>query len=167
MARLRFGQELIDGLLQMCQAWGAAIRARVNPAVDVALAAVDVAAVVFTVRERFSRRHILAEARQHLLETLRGRAFTHGLDNAVTHRALLRYSRRHTVTKPGRGTPATERMTCTADFPVPDRWWIAPVEGTPPRESSLVPATGAVMGGAPGRGAGKWQAVRARFWSRP
>ncbi|MGW5678235.1 hypothetical protein ACWEV4_24685 [Streptomyces sp. NPDC003860] len=27
-------------------------------------------------------------------------------------------------------------MTYTADFPVPDRWWIADAEGTPPRESS-------------------------------
>lgn len=27
-------------------------------------------------------------------------------------------------------------MTYTADFPVPHRWWIAPAEGTPPRESS-------------------------------
>jgi hypothetical protein len=27
-------------------------------------------------------------------------------------------------------------MTYTADFPVPNRWWIAPAEGTPPRESS-------------------------------
>ncbi|MFF8931536.1 hypothetical protein ACF1AO_30205 [Streptomyces longwoodensis] len=27
-------------------------------------------------------------------------------------------------------------MTYTADFPVPHRWWIAPAEGTPPRESN-------------------------------
>ncbi|MEV6549284.1 hypothetical protein AB0M57_11285 [Streptomyces sp. NPDC051597] len=107
-----------------------------DPTVDVALAAVDVAAVVFTVREKFSRRHILAEARRHLLETLRGREFTRGLDDYIAHRALLRYSRRHTVTKPGREAPAADRMTYTADFPVPNRWWVAPAEGTPPRESS-------------------------------
>lgn len=135
-AILRFGQQLIDGLLDRCRAAGAAIRARVDPTVDVALAAVDVAAVVFTVREKFSRRHILAEARRHLLETLRGREFTRGLDDYIAHRALLRYSRRHTVTKPGREAPAADRMTYTADFPVPHRWWIAPAEGTPPRESS-------------------------------
>ncbi|WP_232544466.1 hypothetical protein [Streptomyces buecherae] len=135
-AILRFGQQLIDSLQDRCRAAGAAIRARVDPAVDVALAAVDVAAVVFTVRETFSRRHILAEARRHLLETLRGREFAHGLDDNITHRALLRYSCRHTVTKPGREAPAADRMTYTADFPLPHRWWIAPAEGTPPRESS-------------------------------
>nr|WP_221889670.1 MobF family relaxase [Streptomyces sp. WAC05458] len=136
-AILRFGQQLIDSLLDRCREAGAVIRARVDPTVDVALAAVDVAAVVFTVREKFSRRHILAEARRHLLETLRGReSFTRGLDDYITHRALLRYSRRHTVTKPGREAPAADRMTYTADFPVPNRWWIAPAEGTQPRESS-------------------------------
>lgn len=133
-ALLRFGQELVDGLLEKCRAAGTAIRARVDPAVDVALAAVDVAAVVFTVREKFSRRHI--EARRHLLETLRGGEFTCGLDDYITHRALLRYSLRHTLTKPGREAPAADRMTYTADFPVPHRWWIASAEGTPPRESS-------------------------------
>ncbi|MFF8696777.1 MobF family relaxase [Streptomyces sp. NPDC015144] len=135
-AILRFGQQLIDSLLDRCRAWGTAIRARVDPAVDVTLAAVDVAAVVFTVREKFSRRHVLAEARRHLLETLRGREFTRGLDDYIAHRALLRHSRLHTVTKPGRQAPAADRMTYTADFPVPHRWWIAPAEGTPPRESS-------------------------------
>ncbi len=135
-AILRFGQQLIDSLLDRCREAGAVIRARVDPTVDVALAAVDVAAVVFTVREKFSRRHILAEARRHLLETLRGREFIRGLDDYITDRALLRYSRRHTVTKPGREAPAADRMTYTADFAVPNRWWIAPAEGTQPRESS-------------------------------
>ncbi|MFJ6661629.1 hypothetical protein ACIQNG_35560 [Streptomyces sp. NPDC091377] len=104
--------------------------------VDVALAAVDVAAVVFTVREKFSRRHILAEARRHLLETLRGREFTRGLDDYIAHRALLQYSRRRTVAKPGRKAPTPDRVSYTADFPLPHQWWIAPAEGTPPRESS-------------------------------
>ncbi|WP_191134251.1 hypothetical protein [Streptomyces sp. col6] len=103
---------------------------------DVALAAVDVAAIVFTVREKFSRRHILAEARRHLLETLRGREFTPGLDDSIADRALLRHSRRHTVTKPGRGAPTPDRMTYTADFPLPHRWWAAPAQGASPRESS-------------------------------
>ncbi len=68
---------------------------------DVALAAVDVAAVVFTVREKFSRRHILAEARRHLLETLRGREFTRGLDDYITDRACS-------------GTPAVTRSRSPA-----------------------------------------------------
>lgn len=41
--------------------------------VDTVLAAVDVAAVVFSMRGRFARRH--------LLETLCGQKFTLGLDN--------------------------------------------------------------------------------------
>ncbi|MFJ5212852.1 hypothetical protein [Streptomyces nigra] len=73
-------------------------------------------------REKYSRRHILAEVRRHLLERLRG--------------ALLRYSCRHTVTTPGIQTLAADRMTYTADFPVPHRWWITPAQGAPPRESS-------------------------------
>ncbi|MBQ0867360.1 MobF family relaxase [Streptomyces sp. RK75] len=133
---LGFDQQLIEGLLRGCRAVGAAIRAWVDPAVDVALAAVDVAAVVFTVREKFSRRHVLAEARRHLLETLRGRGFTRGLDDHIADRALLRYSRRRTVTRPGRKAPTPDRISYTADFPVPPRWWIAPAAGTPPRESS-------------------------------
>ncbi|WP_326681574.1 MobF family relaxase [Streptomyces sp. NBC_01237] len=50
-ALLKFGQRMVDGLLQRCQAAGAAIRARVGPWVDTALATVDVAAVVFTCAE--------------------------------------------------------------------------------------------------------------------
>ncbi|MEW1722873.1 hypothetical protein [Streptomyces sp. NPDC093109] len=67
-ALLRFGKRMVDGLLQRCRAAGAAIRARVDPHVDAVLAAVDVAAVVFTVRRKFARRHVLAEARRQLLE---------------------------------------------------------------------------------------------------
>lgn len=48
-----FGQQFIDSLLERCRAAGAAIRARMDPTVSVALAAaVDVAAVVFTAREK-------------------------------------------------------------------------------------------------------------------
>ncbi|WP_307781853.1 relaxase domain-containing protein [Streptomyces sp. MBT65] len=61
-ALLRFGHRIVDGLLERCRAAGAAIRARVGPLVDTALAAVDVA-VVYTVRGMFARRHVLAEAR--------------------------------------------------------------------------------------------------------
>jgi hypothetical protein len=49
---------------------GAAIRAWVGPLVDTALAAV--AAVVFTVCDTFARRHVLAEARRHLVDDLGG-----------------------------------------------------------------------------------------------
>ncbi|MFE7429092.1 MobF family relaxase [Streptomyces sp. NPDC057545] len=55
-ALLKFGKQMVDGLVQRCRAAGAAIRARVDPHVDAVLAAVDVAAVVSTVRGTFARR---------------------------------------------------------------------------------------------------------------
>ncbi|MEU3787482.1 MobF family relaxase [Streptomyces sp900129855] len=135
-ALLKFGQRMVDGLLQRCQAAGAAIRARVGPWVDTALAAVDVAAVVFTVRGVFSRRHVLAEARRHLMETLRGRAYVRGIDSHIADRALERYGRQLTVPQKGRRTPAPDQLSYTADFAWPIRWWIAGSDGKPPREST-------------------------------
>ncbi|MEU7592582.1 MobF family relaxase [Streptomyces sp. NPDC039022] len=135
-AILRFGQAMVDGLLERCRAAGKAIRARVGPVVDTALAAVDVAAIVFTVRNSFARRHVLAEARRHLLETLRGRAFTRGLDDYIADAALSRHCRQLTVSQKGRRTPAPDQLTYTADFGWPRRWWIAGTDGKPPRESS-------------------------------
>ncbi|MFF8717425.1 MobF family relaxase [Streptomyces sp. NPDC015184] len=135
-ALLKFKQRMVDGLLQRCQAAGAAIRARVGPWVDTALAAVDVAAVVFTVRGIFARRHVLAEARRHLLETLRGQEFTRGLDDYIADAALSRHFRQLTVPQKGRRAPAPDQLTYTADFAWPHRWWIAGTGGKPPRESS-------------------------------
>jgi conjugative relaxase-like TrwC/TraI family protein len=135
-AILRFGKAMVDGLLERCRAAGAVIRERVGERVDTALAAVDVAAVVFTVRRTFARRHVLAEARGHLLETLRGREFTRGLDDYIADRALTRHSRQLTVPQPGRRAPAPDQITYTADFAWPHRWWIAGTDGKPPRESS-------------------------------
>ncbi|MEU8764609.1 MobF family relaxase [Streptomyces sp. NPDC048659] len=135
-ALLKFGQQMVDGLLQRCRAAGAAIRARVDPHVDVVLAAVDVAAVVFTVRGKFARRHVLAEARRHLLETLRGREFTRGLDDYIADRALADHGRQTTDPQPGRRAPAADQIFYTADFPGPDSWFIAGAGGKPPRQSS-------------------------------
>ncbi|MFE2513341.1 MobF family relaxase [Streptomyces naganishii] len=135
-ALLKFGKQMVDGLLQRCRAVGAAIRARVDPVVDTALAAVDVAAVVFTVRGTFARRHVLAEARRHLLETLRGREFTRGLDDYIADRALSHHSRQLTVPQPGRRTPAPDQLSYTADFAWPGRWWIAGADGKPPRAAT-------------------------------
>ncbi|WP_260334818.1 hypothetical protein [Streptomyces beigongshangae] len=96
---------------------------------DTALAVVDVAAVVFTVRGVFSRRHVLAEARRHLLETLRGRAYVPGIDSHIADRALERYGRQLTVPQKGRRTeyvsfyapgPLTKRLflnTSNSDLP--------------------------------------------------
>jgi len=135
-ALLKFGKQVVDGLVQRCRAAGAAIRARVDPRVDAVLAAVDVAAVVSTVRGKFARRHVLAEARRHLLETLRGQEFTRGLDDYIADRALSDHSRQSTVPTPGRRTPDADQLFYTADFAEPDRWWIAGADGKPPRESS-------------------------------
>ncbi|MCF3180031.1 relaxase domain-containing protein [Streptomyces polychromogenes] len=135
-ALLKFGHQVVDGLLDRCRAAGAAIRSRVEPVVDIALAAVDVAAVVFTVRGRFARRHVLAEARRHLLETLRGHDLTHGLDDHIADRALADHGRQTTAAQPGRRTPAASQVFYTADFPEPAPWWIAGTDGKPPRESS-------------------------------
>ncbi|WP_333745734.1 MobF family relaxase [Streptomyces sp. IBSBF 2950] len=135
-AILRFGKAMVDGLLERCRAAGAMIRDRVGERVDTALAAVDVAAVVFTVRRTFARRHVLAEARRHLLETLRGREFTRGLDDYIASLALTHHSRQLTVPQPGRPAPAPDQISYTADFAWPHRWWIAGTDGKPPRESS-------------------------------
>ncbi|XMN04571.1 MobF family relaxase [Streptomyces griseobrunneus] len=135
-AVLRFGEAMVDGLLERCRAAGKAIRARVGPVVDTALAAVDVAAVVFTVRSSFARRHVLAEARRHLLETLRGRAYVPGIDSYIAERALERYGRQLTVPQKGRRAPAADQLSYTAEFTSPSRWWIAGADGKPPREST-------------------------------
>ncbi|MER5748164.1 hypothetical protein ABT097_33465 [Streptomyces sp. NPDC002225] len=78
----------------------------------------------------------MAEARRHLLETLRGRAFTRGLDDYIADAALSRHSRRLTVPRKGRQALAPDQLTYTADFAWPYRWWIAGTGGKPPRESS-------------------------------
>ncbi|MGW6360304.1 hypothetical protein ACWFR5_35355 [Streptomyces sp. NPDC055092] len=127
---------MVDGLLERCRSAGAAVRARVSPLVDTALAAVDVAAVVFTVRRAFARRHVLAEARRHLLETLRGCALPPGLDDYIADGALSRHSRQLTIPQEGRRTPAADQLTYTADFSWPERWWIAGTDGKPPRAST-------------------------------
>ncbi|MEE1928812.1 hypothetical protein V1J52_11535 [Streptomyces sp. TRM 70351] len=127
---------MVDGLLERCRAAGKAIRARVSPLVDTALATVDIAAVVYTVRNSFARHHVLAEARRHLLETLRGRAFVPGLDDYIADQALARHSRQLTVPQTGRRAPAPDQLTYTADFTRPHRWWIAGTDGKPPRAAS-------------------------------
>lgn len=107
-----------------------------RPWVDTALATVDVAAIVFTVRGVFYRRHVLAEARRHLLETLRGCAYVPGIDNHIADRALERYGRQLTVPQKRRRAPAPDQLSYTADFTWPARWWIAGTDGKPPREST-------------------------------
>ena len=58
------GADVVDRLLQLARAAATAVWKRVRPAVDVALAAVDVTAVVYVMRGAFARRHLLAETRR-------------------------------------------------------------------------------------------------------
>ncbi len=82
--------DVINYLLEHARAAAAAIRARVAAAVDVALAAVDVAATVFVMNNcgRFHRRHLLAEACRHLALVLRGRRRDPGLDEEIVAAAI-------------------------------------------------------------------------------
>ncbi len=85
--------DVIDALLEHARVAAAAIRARVTAVVDVALAAVDVAATVFVLNSggRFHHRHLLAEARRHLALVLRGRRREPGLDEQIVDAALATY----------------------------------------------------------------------------
>jgi hypothetical protein len=95
----RFGEQLVDGLLRLARAAAAVILARVRAVVDVALAAVDVAATVYVMRGSFARRHLLAESRRHLAQTLRGRRHEGGLDEQIVDQALTEH-----CTRAGRDT---------------------------------------------------------------
>ncbi|WP_398877616.1 MobF family relaxase, partial [Streptomyces prunicolor] len=88
-----FGACTVYRLAQRAREAAAAVWARVRPTVDMALAAVDVAAVVYVMRGAFKRRHLLAEARRHLAHTLRGRPHEPGLDEQVVQTVIDDYTR--------------------------------------------------------------------------
>ncbi|MER7828229.1 MobF family relaxase [Streptomyces sp. NPDC096097] len=99
-----YGADVVAGLAERARAAAAAIWARVRPIVDVALAAVNVAAVVSVMRGGFKHHHLLAEARRHLAYVLRGRPHRPGLDEEIVQAAIDGYTR-----------PASRRML-TADL---------------------------------------------------
>ncbi|MFG2878873.1 MobF family relaxase [Streptomyces sp. NPDC048337] len=99
-----YGADVVDRLAARARAAAAAIWARVRPVVDVALAAVNVAAVVYVMRGGFKHHHLLAEARRHLSYALRGRPHRPGLDEEIVQAAIDGYTR-----------PASRRMM-TADL---------------------------------------------------
>ncbi|WP_327372349.1 MobF family relaxase [Streptomyces sp. NBC_01217] len=99
-----YGADVIDRLAEQARAATAAVWARVRPVVDIALAAVDVVAVVYVMRGAFKRRHLLAEARRHLAYALRGRPHQPGLDEQIVQSVVDDYIR-----------PAGRRMM-TADL---------------------------------------------------
>ncbi|MFD5681448.1 MobF family relaxase [Streptomyces bacillaris] len=104
--------DVITSLLGYARAAAAAIRARVAAVVDVALAAVDVAATVFVMNEggRFHRRHLLAEARRHLALVLCGRRRDPGLDEEIVAAAISTHCLDITEPKTVRGLEAGYRL---------------------------------------------------------
>ncbi|MDN3297601.1 hypothetical protein QWM81_26900 [Streptomyces ficellus] len=131
--------------------------------VDVALAAVDVAATVFVMNDggRFHRRHLLAEARRHLALVLRGRRREPGLDDRIVAAAISTYCLDISEPKTVRGLESgyrlytarwalsdlTNRRRPPTPAPDPDRQPPAdPGEPAAPRP--------------PGQGAGEWEIPR-------
>ncbi|WP_307020818.1 hypothetical protein [Streptomyces canus] len=107
--------DVINSLLEYARAAAVAIRARVAAVVDVALAAVDVAATVFVMNEggRFHRRHLLAEARRHLALVLRGRRRDPGLDDRIVAAAVSTHCLDISEPKTVRGLGAGYRLCGT------------------------------------------------------
>lgn len=83
-----YGADVVDRLAVRARAAAAAVWARVRPAVDVVLAAVETVAVVYVMRGAFARHHLLAEARRHLAYALRGRPHEPGLDERIVQAAV-------------------------------------------------------------------------------
>ncbi|QNT91366.1 TrwC relaxase [Streptomyces griseofuscus] len=117
--------DVINSLLEHARATAAVIRARAAAVVDIALAAVDVAATVFVMNDggRFHRRHLLAEARRHLALVLRGRRRDPGLDDRIVAAAIsthfLDISEPKTVRGPGGRLPPLHRPVDPARPPRP------------------------------------------------
>lgn len=88
-----FGADVVDRLAERARAAAAAVWARVRPVVDIALAAVDVVAVVYVMRGAFKRHHLLAEARRYLSYVLRGRPHQPGLDERIVQTVVDGYTR--------------------------------------------------------------------------
>ncbi|MFI2913915.1 MobF family relaxase [Streptomyces sp. PDY-4] len=88
-----YGADAVDRLAERARAAAAAVWARVRPVVDIALAAVDVVAVVYVMRGAFKRHHLLAEARRHLAYALRGRPHQPGLDEQIVQTVVDDYTR--------------------------------------------------------------------------
>ncbi|MDL5198660.1 MobF family relaxase [Streptomyces sp. ALI-76-A] len=88
-----YGADAVDRLAERARAAAAVVWARVRPVVDIALAAVDVVAVVYVMRGAFKRHHLLAEARRHLAYALRGRPHQPGLDEQIVQTVVDDYTR--------------------------------------------------------------------------
>ncbi|MFF2641743.1 relaxase domain-containing protein [Streptomyces niveus] len=113
--------DIINSLLERARAATAAIRARVATVLDVALAAVDVTAMVFVMNGggRFHRRHLLAEARRHLALVLRGRSREPDLDERIVDAAIDAHCLDISEPKTTRGLLPDYRLY-TARWALPD-----------------------------------------------
>ncbi|WP_026179404.1 MobF family relaxase [Streptomyces hokutonensis] len=88
-----FGACTVYRMAEKARAAAVAVWARVRPVVDIPLAAVATAAVVYVMRGAFKRHHLLAEARRHLAHILRGRPHEPGLDEQIVQTAVDGYTR--------------------------------------------------------------------------
>ncbi|MEU9706902.1 MobF family relaxase [Streptomyces sp. NPDC047981] len=155
--------DVITSLLEHARAAAAAIRARVAAVVDIALAAVDVAATVFVMNDggRFHRRHLLAEARRHLALVLRGRRRDPGLDDQIVAAAISTHCLDITEPTSVRGLEAGYRLYTArwslSDLPARRR---PPTLTTAPdRHPPTDPGEPAELQ-APGQAAGEWEIPR-------
>lgn len=155
--------DVITSLLEYARAAARAIRARIAAVVDVALAAVDVAATVFVMNDggRFHRRHLLAEARRHLALVLRGRRRDPGLDDQVVAAAISTHCLDISEPKTVRGLEAGYRLYTA-------RWSLSdlPARHRPPtpapdpdRQPPSDPGEPAAPR-PPGQEAGEWEIPR-------
>ncbi|WP_326681050.1 MobF family relaxase [Streptomyces sp. NBC_01237] len=155
--------DTINSLLKHARAAAAAIRARVMAVVDVALAAVDVAATVFVMNKggRFHRRHLLAEARRHLALVQRGRRRDPGLDDRIVAAAISTYCLDISEPKTVRGLEAGYRLYTA-------RWALSDLTGrrrppTPVPDPDGQPPADPGEPAAPqpsGQDAGEWEIPR-------
>ncbi|MFH9118388.1 MobF family relaxase [Streptomyces globisporus] len=153
---------VITSLLEHARAAAAAIRARVAAVVDIALAAVDVAATVFVMNGggRFHRRHLLAEARRHLALVLRGRRRDPGLDEEIVVAAISTYCLDISEPKTVRGLEAGYRLYTArwalSDLTARRRTPAVPDPGRQPPADPGEPAAPR----PPGQDAGEWEIPR-------
>ncbi|MGQ4719038.1 hypothetical protein ACUN22_35835 [Streptomyces anulatus] len=152
--------DVVSSLLEHARTAAAAIRARVTAVVDIALAAVDIAATVFVMNEggRFHRRHLLAEARRHLALFLRGRRRDPSLDDQVVAAAISAHCLDISEPKTVRGLEAGYRLYTArwnlADLPARPRLVAAPAP-EPPADPGEPPAPR-----PPGQDAEEWAIPR-------
>ncbi|MCX4681956.1 relaxase domain-containing protein [Streptomyces sp. NBC_01433] len=140
--------------------------ARAAAVVDIALAAVDVAATVFVMSEggRFHRRHLLAEARRHLALVLRGQLREPDLDDRTVAAAISTYCLDISEPKTVRGLEAGYRLYTA-------RWALSDLTGrrrppTPTPDPGRQPPADPGEPTAPqpsGQDAGEWEIPRIRM----